>query len=92
MKKRRHLFFRLLASYNRYRRKLQRIEQGVSSYRRKDLLLKRLCRLQERLLAMKDVGRVAGLTAALSAGLLVTSSDQLAAQQLTLKTDNVLQV
>lgn len=92
MKKRRQVFFRLLAKYNRYRRKLLRLEQGLSHYGRKDVLVKRLHKLRDRLLTMKEVGRVAGLTAALSAGLLITSSDQLAAQQFVLKTDNVLQV
>lgn len=92
MKRRRHLFNRLLASYNRYRRKLRRVEQGLSHYKRQDLLLKRLHRLQERLLSMKDAGRVAGLTAAMSAGLMMTTTDKLAAQQFTFKTDNVLLV
>ena len=61
MKKQRHLFFRLLANYNRYRRKLQRLEQGLSHYGRKDILVKRLHQLQDRLLSMKEAGRVVGM-------------------------------
>ncbi|MCB0686634.1 MAG: T9SS type A sorting domain-containing protein [Saprospiraceae bacterium] len=92
MRRNKQLFIKLLARYNRYRRKLLRVDQGKSPYRRRNLLIKRLEKLQERLLAMKEIGRVTGLTAALSAGLLLTSSDQVMAQQLSLKTDNVLQV
>ncbi|MBK8501387.1 MAG: T9SS type A sorting domain-containing protein [Saprospiraceae bacterium] len=92
MSKKRHLFFRLLESYNRYRRKLGRMEQGLSHYKRKNLLVKRLQSLQHRLLAMKETGRVAGLTAALGAGLVLGSSNIAFGQNFSLRSDNVLQV
>ena len=54
--------------------------------------MKRLQNLQERLLAMKETGRVAGLTAALGAGLVLGASNLAVGQNFSLKTDNVLQL
>ncbi len=92
MSRRRHLFFRLLEKYNRYRRKLSRIEQGLSHYKRRDLLIKRLQKLQHRLLSIRETGRIAGLTATLGAGIMFSSTNLAVGQSLELRTDNVLQL
>ena len=90
MSRKRHRFYRLLAQYKRYRRKLQRLEDGLSHYGRRKVLIKRLHRLRDQLLAIKNAGRVAGLSAALSAGFILGASNYSHGQGLVLKTENVL--
>ncbi|NND31401.1 MAG: T9SS type A sorting domain-containing protein [Saprospiraceae bacterium] len=92
MKRHRHRFYRLLAQYNRYRRKLSRIELGLSGYKRRDMLVRRLRRLQERLLAIKQAGKIAGLTATFVGGFMLASPNLATGQNLVLKTDNVLRL
>ncbi|NND07285.1 MAG: T9SS type A sorting domain-containing protein [Saprospiraceae bacterium] len=90
MKKRILTFHRLLAQYNRYLRKLDRISNGKSRYSRKDLLVKRLHRLYTRLISMKERYRLASVQIALAGGLFIGSAGVVSAQNLSFKTDNAL--
>jgi len=90
MKKRVSSVQRLLASYQRYQRKLNRIDAGRSRYARRDVIVKRLQRLYAQLIAIKQRYQAATLRTAMGAGLiLITAGSQ--AQNLELKSDNPLQ-
>lgn len=66
MKQQVRLYNQLVARFNRYRRKLKRIESGECHYDRKGLLLKRIERLYARLTSLRTSLKLATATAALA--------------------------
>ena len=72
MKKQVLRYNRLVRHYNRYRRKLQRVEAGTSRYRRKDVLIKRLERLYQQIMDLRAAFRVATAGAAVAGAIALT--------------------
>ena len=92
MRRRKHTVQRLYAQYHRYRRKLERILSGRSRYARKDLLLKRLQRIQRQLMDVVERHRLVSVKLGVSAGIMIAATTFSTGQSLSLKTDNPLQL
>ena len=86
MKKQILRYNHLVSRYNRYRRKLRRVESGMSRYQRIDLLIKRVKALYEELMGLRSVLRVATTTVAVVGGIAL-SSISLNAQSFEMQTD-----
>lgn len=90
MKKRNSTFRTLYTQYQRYRRKLARIEAGTSKYKRRDIIIKRIQKLYAQLLELKQRHQMKALKYAAGVGLVIGSMTLGNAQGLELKTDNPL--
>lgn len=89
MKRQVRLYNQLVTRYNRYRRKLERVESGMSRYDRKGLLIKRLQRLYDRITGLRASFKIAMAGATLATGLML-SVPSAYGQNLIMRTDKAI--